>query len=261
MSGTHRTFATNVDALPTTNLGFVSRKKYLPIEIRLDRNMNTPLSRQQSRAVDHIAINAFGIPSIVLMENAGRNCAELLTECGARSPVHILCGKGNNGGDGFVIARHLSNHGIDVNIPLIADPDQLDGDALTNFQIVEKSGIPWNQIHSADELPTLKSDQWIVDCLLGTGLTGPVRSPISDVIAAVNQCSANVFSVDIPSGMDCDTGEPLGICIRANVTATLVAPKVGFETDAAAEWLGQLHCIDIGIPPGVLESVRGRDGA
>ncbi len=211
------------------------------------------LTRQQVREVDRRAIEEFGVPSVILMENAGRGCAELLIRLGIYTPVVICCGKGNNGGDGFVIARHLDNHQIPVKILLFANPEELSGDAATNYQIVARSGIT---VQVVDE-ENINDDwlqqqwlgcEWIVDALFGTGLSGPVRPPFDQVIQAINQSGLNVFAVDIPSGLDCDTGEPQGPTIRAQHTATFVALKTGFAKPAAREWSGQVHVISIGAP-------------
>jgi NAD(P)H-hydrate epimerase len=211
------------------------------------------LSREEVRAIDRRAIEEFGMPGAVLMENAGRGAAELLIRLGINGQVVICCGKGNNGGDGFVMARHLENRCVRVQVLLFAAPQTLAGDAAVNYRILERSGIPIT-VH-ADPLAdldrlrqALASGDWIVDGLFGTGLTGPVRSPLDRVIEAINAAPAKVFALDIPSGLDCDTGLPLGATVWAHHTATFVAAKKGFAGPEAQRWVGDVHVVDIGVP-------------
>ena len=216
------------------------------------------LARDAVRELDRVAIEEFGIPGIVLMENAGRNAAELLCTKRLSGPIVICCGKGNNGGDGFVMARHLENHGAAVHILLFADPNSLRGDARTNFRIVKASGIPLTVVPNIDQSvlnSELNAAEWIVDALLGTGMTGEVREPYATAITRINASSAKVFAVDLPSGLDCDRGRPAGESVRADVTATFVAMKTGFLQPSAREWLGEVHVIDIGIPRALRQRV------
>jgi NAD(P)H-hydrate epimerase len=219
--------------------------------------MTQLLSREQVRAVDRRAIEEYGVPGVVLMENAGRSAAELLLRLGARGPVTICAGKGNNGGDGFVIGRHLDIHRIPVRVLLFARPGELTGDAATNYRIIEKSGLPiavfGPDVDEATVLRELAASEWVVDGLFGTGLTGPVRPPFDRVIAAINGCGARVLAVDIPSGLDCDTGRPLGATVRATHTVTFVGQKKGFVEPSAKEWLGEVHVAGIGAPRALSE--------
>ncbi len=212
--------------------------------------MSEPLTRAQARAFDRWAIEEMGIPSLVLMENAGRNCAAVLREQGIRGPVVVCCGKGNNGGDGLVIARHLRNAGAAVSVLLFARPEELTADAAVHWRITQKLALPAQSMPSLDE-PRLVSElsraDWVVDALFGTGLTGPVRAPFDRIIACINASPARVLAVDIPSGLDADTGTPLGPTVRAQHTVTFVAPKRGYANPAAAVWLGQVHVADIGV--------------
>jgi NAD(P)H-hydrate epimerase len=215
------------------------------------------LTRNQVRAIDRRAIDEFGVPGVVLMENAGRGAAEVLLSLGARGAVVICCGKGNNGGDGFVIARHLDNRSVPVRVLLFADPATLSGDAALNHGILRRSGmvIDVRAGPAIDEdalRQELAAAEWIVDALFGTGLTGAVRPPFDRVIAAVNASGAKVLAVDIPSGLDCDTGQPLGPTVRAQHTVTFVAEKKGFANPAAREWTGVVHVADIGAPRAAL---------
>jgi NAD(P)H-hydrate epimerase len=209
------------------------------------------LTRSQVREFDRRAVQEFGVPALVLMENAGRGAAELLLALGIHGPVAVCCGKGNNGGDGLVMARHLDNRGIAVAIHLFARPEDLSTEAAVHWNIVSKARIPARvrpQIDAAALRIELAKAEWIVDALYGTGLDGPVRAPLDDVIAAINANPGRVFAVDIPSGLNADTGEPMGATIRARHTATFVAPKTGFNNPAARAWLGRVHVIEIGAP-------------
>src|SRR5205823_1837349 len=151
----------------------------------------TTLTRSQVRELDRRAIEEFGVPGVVLMENAGRGAAEVLVRLGCRGPVVICCGKGNNGGDGFVIARHLDNKSIPVRVLLFARPEDLTGDAAINYQIIARSGLPI-EVYAGESWSerTLQAEfakaEWIIDALFGTGLTGPVRKPLDGIIAAIN---------------------------------------------------------------------------
>lgn len=215
------------------------------------------LTRDEVREVDRRAIEELGLPGIVLMENAGRGAAELLIQLGVDGPVTIVAGKGNNGGDGFVIARHLANHGFDVRVLLFADPHHLTGDALANYRVLCGSGLsPRNCTEGglADCDGVLRSGSWIVDSLLGTGTQGTVREPFATVIEQINAAGVGVFAVDLPSGLDCDTGKPLGPCVRAAHTATFVAPKKGFGAPRATDFTGSVHVVDIGVPRSILQA-------
>jgi NAD(P)H-hydrate epimerase len=217
------------------------------------------LSRDEVRSLDQRASADYGLPGIVLMENAGRGAAELLMGLGVRGPVIICCGRGNNGGDGFVMARHLDNHQVPVRVLLFASPADLRGDAAVNYGVLAKSDVPILQSPLATLDQELATSDWVVDALFGTGLTGPVRAPFDQVIAAINSCPARILAVDIPSGLDCDTGLPLGPTIKAQHTAAMVAQKKGFAQPAARDWLGTVHVIDIGVPRKMLEGFAEPD--
>lgn len=210
------------------------------------------LSREQVREVDQRAFNEFGLSGLVLMENAGRNAAELLRSLGIAGPIAICCGKGNNGGDGFVIARHLENAGVDVRVLVCTDPASFTGDAAANYLVLQRAGTPIVQ-PPVDWKAELANADWIVDALLGTGTTGTIREPFVTVINAINDSKRKVFAVDIPSGLHCDVGRPLGCCVRADHTATFVARKPGFDTAGASDWTGKVHVIDIGVPRVMLQ--------
>lgn len=219
--------------------------------------MMRPLSRDEVRDVDRRAIEEYGMPGVVLMENAGRGAADLLWSQRPQGPLVVCAGAGNNGGDGFVIARHLENRGAKVTVLLFSAPGKLHGDAATNYRILTAAKTPL-RIHGTDfddaQLDTLLQEaEWIVDALLGTGMQGAVREPFAGIIAAINRAGRKVLAVDLPSGLDCDTGRPLGECVRATRTATFVAPKLGFANPESRRWTGPVDVIDIGVPRMMLE--------
>ncbi|MCR9192345.1 MAG: NAD(P)H-hydrate epimerase [Gammaproteobacteria bacterium] len=209
------------------------------------------LNRRTAQALDRHCINTYSIPSIILMENAGRGVFDYLLQCTPQGSIVICCGKGNNGGDGFVVARHLDNHRMPVHILLLTKPDELKGDAKTNYEMVMKSHIPLTMVDKENMQaikPLLSEATWIVDALFGTGLQGSVGFPFHSMIQTINEASKEVLSIDIPSGLDCDTGEPLGVAIKATHTVTMVGLKKGFLNPNAQQYLGCTHIVDIGVP-------------
>ena len=219
------------------------------------------LTRSQVRDVDRRAIEEYGLPGVVLMENAGRGAVDLLCCEGCTGPVVIVAGKGNNGGDGFVMARHLAIRGIEARVVLCCDATQLQGDAAVHYHILQRAGLAGmilGSVFSTDRLnEAIGHAEWIVDALLGTGAQGEVREPYRTAIAAINRALCRVLAVDLPSGMDCDTGAVGGICVRADVTATFVARKPGFDSAGAEQFTGRVEVIDIGVPPSLLEELLG----
>lgn len=219
--------------------------------------MTTALTRAQVREVDRRAIEELGIPGIVLMENAGRGAAEIIR---SRLPVGghavIVCGRGNNGGDGFVIARHLALGGFAVQVLVACDPSILTGDAATNCEIARRMGIAMVRVDSAGaiaaSLGALRGADVVVDAVLGTGFSGAVRSPLDDVIAAINTVGRHIVAIDVPSGLDCDNGTPSNATVRATETITFVARKIGFDGPGAAAYTGEVHVVGIGAPVGAM---------
>jgi NAD(P)H-hydrate epimerase len=205
----------------------------------------------QARRLDAWAVERYGISTLVLMENAGRGVADALVSLGIDGPVAICCGRGNNGGDGFVIARQLDQRGHEVRVALFCSPEELRGDAATNFSIIQRAGLA-----ICDDLArTLDGAAWIVDALLGTGSRGNPRPPLDAAIAQMNAHSAPKLAVDIPSGLDCDTGEPSASTIRAAHTCTIVAAKPGLLLPAARAYVGELHVVDLGVPRRLIQEV------
>lgn len=222
-----------------------------------------PLSRMEVRDVDRRAIEDYGLPGVVLMENAGRNAATLLDSMQIAGPILLVCGKGNNGGDAYVMARHLENRGHAVRILLACGPDEITGDALIHFRVIQQAGLPIVDLSQAARetwIGELHAAAWIVDALLGTGLSGAVRDPYRMIIELINQTGQRVFAVDIPSGLDCDTGQPLGTCMRATITGTFVSRKLGFDHPDAAFWTGKVHVLDIGVPKALLDAIEQGNG-
>jgi NAD(P)H-hydrate epimerase len=219
------------------------------------------LTRAQSRQVDRLAVEQYGMSGLVLMENAGRGVVDRLCQLGIEGPVAVCCGKGNNAGDGFVIARHLDLRGFSPRVLVWAEPSELAGDAAANFRILAKSGVPievFADRHDAARLgKQLSGVAWIVDALLGTGARGEPRPPIDAVIQQLDAAAAPKLAVDLPSGLDCDTGQPARHTIRAAVTCTLLAAKPGFFAPGAEQYVGQLHVLDIGVPRKLVEQVLG----
>jgi hydroxyethylthiazole kinase-like uncharacterized protein yjeF len=245
--------------------------------------MMTHLTRKQARAVDRLAMSELGIPSIVLMENAGRNAVNVIRhyfkqQSAELNSALIFCGGGKNGGDGYVIARHLHNQGIAVQIIATKPIDQLTGDAAINAVICQKMNLDIQPAPAECALAPVSSDQppdLIIDALLGTGFQGHLRPDTLALIRSINasrdQLSPpKIIAIDLPSGLNCDTGQPpqndnadqppgqpAQDAIRADLTITFVAPKLGFTQPAAQPYLGQVQIADIGTPPELLAQVTG----
>jgi NAD(P)H-hydrate epimerase len=216
------------------------------------------LTRDQVRAFDAWAIHTLGIPGVVLMENAGRSCAEHIAQRLASmhaTHVCVFCGTGNNGGDGYVVARHLINQGIHVSVVLCGDKDKVKGDARINLDILqalqmEVTNIDLEQAGLAQRIKALaRESHLIVDALFGTGLRGTLRAPYMDLINGINDLGLPIVAVDIPSGLDCDTANVLSTAIRAQETITFVALKKGYLLDQARIYTGDVHVVSIGIEP------------
>jgi NAD(P)H-hydrate epimerase len=214
------------------------------------------LTRNQLREIDRRALSEYHIPGIVLMENAARAVVDEATrmidgECCGK--ILILCGGGNNGGDGLAAARHLSNRGCDISIGLVGDPTKYTGDALINWNIARAMKIsaePFDVEMLQDPPPML-----IIDAVYGTGLTQAPRQEFAPVADAVNRSGLLVLAVDLPSGLDCDTGRTPGACIHATCTVTFVAEKVGFTEPTARAVLGRVVVGDIGCPAELVQQV------
>lgn len=215
-----------------------------------------PLDCAAIRACDARAIDELGIPGLILMENAARGAAEVIHREWSACPaggVMILCGPGNNGGDGFAIARHLAAAGVEVCVILAESAEKSCGDAAVNLQIIRNLGLRILD-GRADTVRTalaseLESAAVIVDALLGTGSRGAPAGPIGYWVARANEATRpRKVAVDIPTGLDGDQGIPASPCFRADVTVTFVAEKAGFREKSARSVLGQIEIIGLGVP-------------
>lgn len=205
------------------------------------------------------------------MENAGREVASSALRAVRTSRIGrvlIVCGRGNNGGDGFVAARHLHNWGVHVSILALWPVSEMQGDARTNAEVVGAMGLPWFGADAKGPdaaLRAIRDPGVIVDAIFGTGLDRPVDGLSARVIRWMNGWSRGhgspVVAVDLPSGMDCDSGERLGPTVQATTTMTLVGPKVGFKNPAARESTGSVRVGDIGVPRELAEGLAQRTGA
>ncbi|MBM3310739.1 MAG: NAD(P)H-hydrate dehydratase [Candidatus Aminicenantes bacterium] len=223
------------------------------------------LTSAEMRDIDRTAIEEVGIPGPVLMENAGIRVVDLLL---ARFPkadrerVVVVAGRGNNGGDGFVVARHLRNRRGKPTVLLLAPKDEVKGDAALNLAVAEKSGV--DVVDASTELcwkkarPTLAQATVIVDAIFGTGLTKPAEGLFATAIDDINRAGGFKIAVDIPSGLSSDTFRLVGPAVKADLTVALAAPKIGHVFPPAADFVGELVCVDIGIPPALFENDKLR---
>jgi NAD(P)H-hydrate epimerase len=208
---------------------------------------------RQSREIDLKAASKYGMPVLLLMENAGRSVAEeTLTQIQHKDKdVVVICGKGNNGGDGFVAARHLLAEGIGVKVFLAGKISDVRNEAKINLEILLKLKRKIIEV-DAKALPLIKKQLLksavIIDALLGVGVSGEVRGVYGDLIRLINASEAYVVSVDIPSGLDADTGKILGCCVKAQKTVTFLAKKRGMVSGAAPKYCGHIVVKGLGIP-------------
>jgi len=227
-------------------------------------------SREAIREVDRRAVDEFGIPSILLMENAARALAGAALRLANTRPARILilCGPGNNGGDGLAAARFLLNESADVVIALAFDPARSKGDPAVHLEIAHRLGVPLAQIDESrppDHLDSLVASagepDLIIDALLGTGLTSPLRDPIAAIVPWINarRERSHILAADIPTGLDADTGRPTGenpdAAVRAHHTLTFAGRKRGFTIPEARDYTGNITVGDIGAPRSLLESL------
>jgi len=218
------------------------------------------LTSEEMRRVDRAAIEGLGIPGTVLMENAGLGVVRALRtrfEDLARKRVVVVAGKGNNGGDGFVVARHLANLGGQPEVLLLAAKDEVKGDAAVNLAVVLKMGLSVTEVRTPAEWKEARVDVFhasvVVDAIFGTGLDKPLEGLYAAVVEDINRSKAFKVAVDIPSGLSADTFETIGPSVRADLTVTLAAPKVAHIFPPAAERVGELVVAPIGIPPALFD--------
>ena len=217
----------------------------------------------EMRAIDKKATEEFGIPELLLMENAGHQAAEAMENFlggVVEKTICVLAGTGNNGGDAFAAARHLSNHGAKVKVFMAGNPAHLTRSAAVNRDIVSRMGIEVKLLEgeerSLDKLRVFlkRFADGILDGILGTGVKGAPRKDIADLIRVVNESGKPVVSIDVPSGIEADTGEAPGEAVRADLTISLGLPKIGHFFCPGAECTGTLLVDDIGIPSQLLEA-------
>jgi ADP-dependent NAD(P)H-hydrate dehydratase / NAD(P)H-hydrate epimerase len=216
------------------------------------------VTAEQMQACDRITINDVGIPGIELMENAGLGIAEYLRHIASEDistkKVAIFCGKGNNGGDGFVVGRHLFEWGADVVIYLLGSISDVSGDARINLDKAMELKLQINEISSTEQLEIDETTDLIVDAIFGTGFNGDIKPPISDIIDDINSLEIPIAAVDCPSGLNSSTGELSESSIIADFTITLALPKYGLLVYPGKSNVGELKIVDIGIPDEVVDS-------
>lgn len=191
------------------------------------------VTREEAQEIDRRAAEEFGVPAATLMENAGRAVGDVVLQEFNPLEVTVVCGKGNNGGDGFVVARHLAEAGVEVHCHALGAESEYAGAALENYRRVHVGGLVWSEV--------------VVDAVFGTGLARPVEGSWRAIIEEMNE-HPPVVAVDIPSGLDANTGKPLGVAVRAAITVTLGMPKVGMLVPEAREYTGRIIVADIGFP-------------
>jgi len=201
--------------------------------------------------IEQSAIRDCGIPALLLMENAGRSVAEVIFRDYKPCKVLIFVGKGNNGGDGLVVARHLSNRGFPVQVILLEHPSRLKPDSLLNFNIVSKMNLAIELMIASSEdefYARCHNADLIVDAIFGIGINGPVSGVFESAIRAINRGRRQVISIDVPSGLGADTGQVRGVAVKATRTVTLALPKVGLFEGEGPRCSGEIETVDIGLP-------------
>jgi ADP-dependent NAD(P)H-hydrate dehydratase / NAD(P)H-hydrate epimerase len=220
------------------------------------------VTANEMQKIDRSTIESFGLPGRILMENAGRGATQFFLEQfkdAKNKKVGVIAGRGNNGGDGFVIARYLAQKGIRVTVYLLSEHQKVSGDAAANLQLLSPLKVPVIEMpdatsFSAHETAMRHEEIWI-DAILGTGLRSDVKGFFKDVINFINHSNKPVFAVDIPSGLNSDTGQPCGACVWADATATFAFAKTGHFLFPGADYTGNLKIIDIGVPPHIANDV------
>ncbi len=219
----------------------------------------------QIQEMDRRTIQEFGIPGRVLMECAGRGATRVFMKRiygNGPGSVGVLAGRGNNGGVGFVMARYLAQMDVDVKVFLLAKTDSVKGDAAANLKLLAAAHVPVVEIPAetdlAAHLSDMKHQTYWIDALLGTGLNADVKGHYREVIDLINTFNRPVLAVDIPSGLNADTGQPCGACIQAAATATFAFPKIGHVSYPGAQYCGHVEVIDIGIPPAMVKAAEVR---
>ena len=201
--------------------------------------------------LDQMATREYGMPGLLLMENAGRSVSDVISREYKPCKVLIFVGKGNNGGDGLVVARNLANRSFSVQVVLLEDPARFKTDPLLNFSIVKKMNIPWVLLAAVSEekiFAYCQDSELVVDAIFGVGIHSPVSGIFEKVIHAINASQKPVVSIDIPSGLDADTGQVHGVAVQAAWTVTLTLPKRGLFEGEGPRHAGAIEVVDIGMP-------------
>ena len=219
------------------------------------------LSRDETRSIDRCAIETVGVPGAVLMENAGRLATDQIERFlggVAGKALAIVAGAGNNGGDGFVIARHLAMRGTKVTTFLVAPPEKITGDAAINLNIIRNLGCDVREL-SGERIAALGAQlaqfEVIVDAVGGTGIKGALRGDLAVAVEQINAAGKPVIAIDIPTGLDCDSGLPTKPTVKADLTVTMLARKKGFDAPESAEFTGEVRVVDIGIPADIVAQI------
>ena len=225
--------------------------------MHVHQSIATPLTVLQSRMVDEIAIHRFGMLGLVLMENAGRGAADFVADLvNDKAKFVVVCGIGNNGGDGLVIARHLHARGLSVSVWIIGDRHKLTADTAANLAILEKTSVSCGWLPASSDtveitttmqqaIDELQSATLVVDAMLGTGSKGELRGTFAQMVYHANRSPAIRVAIDVPTGLDAQTGGYSVETLRAHHTLTFVATKVGLLESEAAPFVGELHILPI----------------
>jgi len=215
--------------------------------------------------MDRLTIREIGIPGVVLMENAARGATRVFLDHfdpPENSHVVLLCGRGNNGGDGYVMARYLHQEGLKVSVIVLSEFEKISGDALLNLEVIRRMDLEIWEVPGSDEWTktreVITACDFIIDGILGTGLNSPVRGFYGKIIDEINALSKPVMAIDIPSGLNADTGQIMGKAVKADLTVTFGFPKLGQLIFPGADLVGRLTRIHIGIPDAVVKRVPGK---
>jgi NAD(P)H-hydrate epimerase len=214
--------------------------------------MRKAISAEEALRIDQVAMREYGIPSLLLMENAGRSVSDVISREYKPGSVLVFAGKGNNGGDGLVTARHLANRGFAVRVVLLEDPAKLKADPLIHYEIVKRMNVPLEQVSREVTEDALRGycdmADVLVDAIFGVGLRRPMQGIFEKAIRAINRSQRPVVSIDIPSGLDADYGQVRGVAVKAARSVTLSLPKLGLYKGEGPQYAGEIEVVDIGIP-------------
>ena len=219
------------------------------------------VSAREIQRLDKIAIENFGIPSLALMENAGRSVSVEVIHWlkKYKNPlVCIFCGRGNNAGDGFVAARYLDNVGIRTKVFFIGKEADLKSDAALHYRVLKKLKFPLRKINGVDKalLNDMAHARLFVDAIFGVGLNRKIADPFKSIIEALNAQRKQIISIDVPSGLDATTGKIYGVCVKASATVTFSLLKKGLLKNDGPRYAGRIIVADIGIPQKLFEAIQ-----